>query len=300
MNVQDLKKEFFDFEVAAGGYRRTPRALFAVWGGEAVQFLNGLVTGDVAKIETGKAIPVAFPNAQGRVIALATIFKHGDRFLIETDQQSRERLFSNLQRFTFAGDFHLEDLSETLKYFELYCHKPLSLDGIVFDTSLGSGIFVSDEDTDPFTAEGLVVMSEGLTEALRLERGFPVFGVDADESTVVPELGIPDLISYNKGCYIGQEIVARIHFRGHVAKIMRGLVFTGEGRDPMELVDDEILLAPDGKQGGRITSRSFSPRMDKLIALATVRYEFRESGTELVTSKGRKCVVSGLPSSLID
>lgn len=295
MNVQDLKKEFYDFQLAAGGYRRTPRALFAVWGGEAVQFLNGLVTGDVAKIETGKAIPVAFPNAQGRIVALAAIFKHGDRFLIETDQQSREKLFSNLQRFTFAGDFHLEDLSETLKYFELYCHKSLSLDGVVFDTSLGSGIFVSDDVADRFTAEGLVVMSEGLTEAFRLERGFPVFGVDADESTVVPELGITDLISYNKGCYIGQEIVARIHFRGHVAKMMRGLVFADEVKDPMELVDDEILLSPDGKQGGRVTSLSFSPGMDRLIALATIRYEFRESGTELVTSKGRKCVVSGLP-----
>ena len=295
MNEQDLREEFSRFEDASGGYRKAPKALFAVWGGEALQFLNGLVTGDVAKIKTGNAIPVAFPNAQGRIVALAAILRDGERFLIETDQPSREKLFSNLQRFTFAGDFHIEDLSDTLNHFELHRRKVLNLVGVSFDTSLGSGIFVSNEDAGRFADEGLMPLSEGLSEALRIERGFPIFGVDADESSVVPELGITDLISYNKGCYIGQEIVARIHFRGHVAKIMRGLIFADEFKNPMDLGDDEVLLSPDGKQGGRITSPSFSPRMDRLIALATVRYEFREPGTELVTSQGRRCVVSDLP-----
>lgn len=297
MSCEELKAEYERFQVAAGGYRRVPRALFAVWGGEAVQFLNGLVTGDVSKIEDGKSIPVAFPTAQGRIFALARVLKDGDRFLIDADSSVHDKLFRNLQRFTFAGDFHLEDLTTSMTHVEIFPNADIRFeaDAICFDTSLGVGIFIPDTSTENLVRLGLIAVSDELAECLRIERGIPVFGFDADENTVVSELGIADLISYNKGCYIGQEIIARIHFRGHVAKIMRGLVFDEDGIDPALLSDDLAIQSLEGKPAGTLTSVARSPHLGKVVGLGMVRYEFRDAGTRLLTSKGRSCVVSDFP-----
>ena len=102
-----------------------------------------------------------------------------------------------------------------------------------------------------------------------------------DETTIVPELGIDGLISYNKGCYIGQEIIARIHFRGHVAKQLTGLVLSEPGAVATGFLPDTEITTSDGKNAGRITSVTFSPKLDKTIALAFVRYDYLASGTEL-------------------
>jgi aminomethyltransferase len=121
-----------------------------------------------------------------------------------------------------------------------------------------------------------------------------------DETTIVPELGIEGLISYNKGCYIGQEIIARIHFRGHVAKSLTGLVFSSPnyeggvaaGRGG-SLVGTE-LAAADGKNAGRITSPTYSPKLGRSIALAYVRYDYLAEGTELLAGE-QPVMVKPLP-----
>lgn len=291
----ELLQEYHRLKESKGGFREMPRALFAVWGGEAIQFLNGLVTGDVAKIEEGQSIPIAFPNAQGRLLTLARILKQGERFLIDTDANSRDKLFANLYRFTFAGDFKLEDLTGTMRYFEVFAESFETTDGIVFDASIGIGVFFEEAFSDSLQSMGLMKLSDDLANALRIESGIPVFGVDCDESTVVPELGVSDLISYNKGCYIGQEIIARIYFRGHVAKLMRGVIFDDLG---IEFAEDQLgtdLFSEEGKPAGRVTSKCFSPGSGKTIGLAMVRYDFRNPGTKLLTSDGRACAVSNLP-----
>ena len=117
-----------------------------------------------------------------------------------------------------------------------------------------------------------------------------------DETTIVPELGLDGLISYNKGCYIGQEIIARIHFRGHVAKRLTGLVLSEPPASAGGQIADEVvrvpieLTAPEGKPAGRITSLTFSPKLDKTIALAYVRYDYLAEGTLLMAGDGSATV----------
>src|SRR4029078_6972446 len=106
---------------------------------------------------------------------------------------------------------------------------------------------------------GCLTITDDLYETLRIESGIPKYGVDMDETTIVPELGLDGMISYNKGCYVGQEIIARIHFRGHVAKQLTGLIFEGELTEqaetrPLGSVSVELSSA-DGKNAGRITSK---------------------------------------------
>jgi aminomethyltransferase len=205
--------------------------------------------------------------------------------LIETEEATREKAFQNLFRFTFAGDFFVENLSDQYRYFEIFgAEPPVSASGLRF-TGRSTGYFVPLDEPFP---EGLLPLSDELYETLRIENGVPKFGVDMDESTIVPELGIDGLISYNKGCYIGQEIIARIHFRGHVAKQLKGIMSSG-GIKP----GDE-LTSLEGKPAGRVTSVTFSPKLDKNIALAYVRYDFLTAGTELLSGE-TPAAVSDLP-----
>ena len=92
------------------------------------------------------------------------------------------------------------------------------------------------------------------------------------------ETGLDEAVNFNKGCYIGQEIIARIHFRGHVAKRLSGLIFDDENAG---VKPNDELKSPEGKNAGKITSVIFSPKLGKKIALAYVRYDYLAENTEL-------------------
>jgi folate-binding protein YgfZ len=113
---------------------------------------------------------------------------------------------------------------------------------------------------------------------LRIENGVPKYGVDMDETTVVLETGLDEAVNFNKGCYIGQEIIARIHFRGHVAKKLTGLIFDDEN---VGVKPNDEIKSLEGKNAGKITSVIFSPKLGKKIALAFVRYDYLAENTEL-------------------
>jgi folate-binding protein YgfZ len=267
------------------GYKKLPRGLFAVWGKEAVQFLNGLITNDVKNLTDNQTIIAAFPNAQGRLLGLVRVQCQGEKILFETEESTREKIFQNLFRFTFAGDFFVEDLSDKYNFYWISDSgfQVSSPQTIQFDND----IFVPKTENVDFTKE--IEVSDELFEVLRIEKGIPLFGIDMDETTIVPEIGLENLISYNKGCYIGQEIIARIHFRGHIAKQLKGLILSEGNIKP----DDEIKSL-QGKNAGKITSVCYSPRLEKNIALGIVRYDYLADGTELLINES-KTVVSKLP-----
>lgn len=279
---QDFLNEYNVIRTGGIGFCEQKRGLIAVWGREAVQFLNGLITNDVGKLEDNAQMRAAFPNAQGRLLATTGVLRRGEKFLFETEAATREKVFRNLFRFTFAGDFFVEDLSDNFRYFEILNWKSRisNPDFIEFHNNFGSNIFVPDdaaaEDfTNELKNENAVGISDELYEVLRIENGVPLYGVDADETTIVSELGIENLISYQKGCYVGQEIIARIHFRGHIAKQLMGLILDAEVKP-----NDE-LKSPDGKNAGKVTSAAFSPQLGKFIALAYVRYDYLAESTKL-------------------
>ena len=287
------------------GFYAQKRGLMSVHGKEAVQFLDGLVTNDMKTLEDGRQMLAAFPNAQGRLLALVRIQRQGEKFLIETEEATREKLHQNLFRFTFAGDFFVEDLSAQHSYFEIFGPKEdvynpkaneLFPGSFAFELPYGAGYFIPIEQADDFRQfiideNGCLPISDELYQTLRIEAGVPFYGVDMDETTIVPELGLDGMISYNKGCYIGQEIIARIHFRGHVAKRLSGLIIDSASD---KVTPGSELISSDGKNAGRITSATFSPKFEKIIALGFVRYDYLAVGTEL-TANGFAGTVRDLP-----
>ncbi|MEO8041551.1 MAG: glycine cleavage T C-terminal barrel domain-containing protein [Acidobacteriota bacterium] len=279
--------------IHSGGtaYYRQRRGLISVRGSEAIQFLDGLMTNDVKSIEDGAFMLAAFPNAQGRLLAVVRVTRNGERFLIDTEDATRKLVFDNLFRFTLAGDFFVEDLSDEYRLIRVFDRAfiPITPPFIEFDTKYGTEYFVHREDAADFVGElkylDAVEISDTLYETLRIERGIPLYGVEMDENTIVPEIGLEEMISYTKGCYIGQEIIARIHFRGHVAKMLTGITSTEPGAASGDLKPGSELKSTDGKNAGRITSVTISPKLQRAIGLAYIRYDYLSVGTELLAGE---------------
>jgi folate-binding protein YgfZ len=103
-----------------------------------------------------------------------------------------------------------------------------------------------------------------------------------DETNVVTETNLDDAVSFTKGCYIGQEIIARIKYRGHVAKKLNGLMF--EQDEPIEA--GAVIKSVEGKHIGRVTSVARSPRLKRMIALGYLRYECLAPGTSVKVVSG--------------
>ena len=307
----DLENTYNHIRGDRAGFYEQPRGLIAVWGKEAVQFLDGLVSNDMKTLVDGGQMLAAFPNAQGRLLAVVRVLRQGDRFLFETEEATREKVFQNLFRFTFAGDFFVEDLSDQYMYFEMVgangSEPGAVATGFLFASTRLAGHFISIDSADAFRSEqtslGTVEITGELYEVLRVENGIPKYGIDMDDTTIVPEIGIDGLISYNKGCYIGQEIIARIHFRGHVAKQLTGLILSeppaipaivGGVGDHTDASETLTVQSADGKNAGRITSFTYSPKLGQWIALAFVRYAHLAAGTELIAD-GQTATVTNLP-----
>src|SRR5262249_14191783 len=158
-------------------------------------------------LEDGAHMLAAFPNAQGRLLAVVRILRQGDRFLIETEEATREKLYQTLFRFTFAGDFFVEDVSERFRAFEFFGLKvgisQIGFSAGVTDSPAPAGFvlrgrlsrvyFFENDAADTFR-DGLIANSTAISdevyEVLRIENGVPKYGVDMDETTIVPELGL--------------------------------------------------------------------------------------------------------------
>ncbi len=133
-------------------------------------------------------------------------------------------------------------------------------------------------------------------EILRIEAGLPRFGVDMDETNVVTEAALDDAVSYTKGCYVGQEIIARIKYRGHVAKKLSGVAFeravtlpphAGCPRgDPGLVAAGAVIKSADDKEVGRLTSVTYSPQLERTIALAYLKYDYLAPGNALKVMAG--------------
>src|SRR5687768_16047967 len=139
------------------GFYEQKRGLIAVHGKEAVQFLDGLITNDVKTLGDGAQMLAAFPNAQGRLLAVVRVMRHGDRFLFETEEATREKVFQNLFRFTFAGDFFVEDLSDKYRYLSVFGSKkaepPASAGGFLLTSVTSNDHFSPLEQATAFRNE---------------------------------------------------------------------------------------------------------------------------------------------------
>ncbi|MCP9496151.1 MAG: aminomethyltransferase family protein [Pyrinomonadaceae bacterium MAG19_C2-C3] len=300
-------------EHAAALFDLSSRARLEVSGAEAVQFLNGMITNDIATLETGAWMFAAFPNVQGRLIAMARVLCTApNTFLFDLEAPTHETILKNLTRFTFAGDFHLTDrthdtvclsvqgahangavdhvLGVEAASLEPYRGGRFTFQDLTFTIMRathtgedGFDIFIDAASAsvlfDRLIDAGVHPAGYDALEILRIEAGIPRHGTDINDSNIVLEAGNTEAVSFTKGCYIGQEIIARIHWRGHVAKQLAGIQLASAV--PLE-PDTKLYSAIDDKEAGRITSVAISPALGRTVALAIVKYAYLAPDTQLV------------------
>jgi glycine cleavage system T protein len=235
-------------------------------------------------------------------------------FLIDTEAATLERVLRTIERFTLAGDFRVNDITSQTSMLSVQGKKAASVIASVLDeaaaTSTPNAVRQSSWQREGAPAEvtivhashtgedgfDLIVNNDQATslwnalqqaggepvgydalEILRIEAGMPRYGIDMDDTNVVTETNLDDAVSYTKGCYIGQEIIARIKYRGHVAKKLSGLMFHASA----SINAGALVNSVDGKEIGRITSATYSPKLNRTIALAYLKYDYIAAGTRV-------------------
>ena len=269
---------------AAAWVDLSSRQLLRVTGPDRVSFVQGMVTNDVTQ---GKAVYAALLTPKGAMVADARVIPLGDALLIETAQA--QAVLQHLQKYLISEEAELS-LAEELGVVGVIGPKaPTQLDGALaaIPDLLGRGTdFVCER---PLPSPGLPKLDEGTYEVLRVEAGVPRWGVDLTETTIPLEANLERAIHYQKGCYIGQEVIARATYRGQMAKRLTGLLLDEQAPERgSELKRGE-------KKVGFVTSVVRSPLLDQFIALAYVHRDSLEPGTELVLEGGGKALVVGLP-----
>jgi folate-binding protein YgfZ len=267
-----------------------------------------LITNDVKALEPGSWMHAAFPNVQGRLVAMVRVLNRADGFLLDMEPVVQDAVLNVISKFTMAGDFHVTDLTQDQTTISVQGSRAAEIIRTVFgasaadvehnrisevhwnDGSLGiiRATHTAEDGFDIFiSSTGAAALWEALVtagaqpigfdalETLRIEAGIPRHGIDLSEANVVLENGIDEAVSYTKGCYLGQEIIARIHWRGHVAKRLFGLV----AESGVAIQAGDGVRSMEGKNIGTVTSVAASPQLDRTVALAMIKYDYLQAGT---------------------
>jgi len=288
-------------------------------GKNSTQFLNGLVSNDVKSLQAGDGVLAAFPNIQGKLLALCRIYNLATYLLLELDAANREKILKNLSRFVPAGEFFVTDVSDHFALFSLQGPRSAELIEALTDQPIDderqykiierqvaeAQVFIASHSRCGETGFDLFVPAEFARKTLetilsrgavfgarqagseafeiaRIEAGVPREGADAGESYIVLESELESAVSYTKGCYLGQEVIARIHWRGQPAKRLRGLLIDAD-QPPAPGTE---IYASDGKKVGEITSSARSFALDRFIALGYAHRYYLTPGTEFTLKQG--------------
>jgi folate-binding protein YgfZ len=270
---------------------RSERGKLALTGREARSFLQGQVTNDVERLVDGEGCYAAFLTPKGKMLGDLRVLATDDELLLDTERIALQALFNMIRRFSIGYEVELHkrtlehgllsligpDADRIAAARELpaseHSHRPISLDGIearAIRTDGGVDLLCLAAETETLRAaladRGAVPVSVEAAECVRIERGRPRYGVDLDETVIPQEAGLNErAVSFTKGCYVGQETVARLHYRGKPNRHLRGLRLSAPYPPGTDLQHGDRVV-------GRLTSVAESPRFGP-IGLALVRRE---------------------------
>jgi folate-binding protein YgfZ len=307
-----LEKEDAALHVGCALFDRSDRGKLCLTGSERIGFLQGLCTHDVKSLAPGRGCYTAVLEPKGHLVADARVLVREDDVLLDVEPGREKILLDHLERHLISEDVEIRDVTSSFALFSLLGprssevaldehHFEVQGDLLRIGTRLGAlkGIDLlvpSSQAAKVFEAtlaSGAVPVGFEALEIARVEAGIPRFGADMDEDTVALEANLAErAISFTKGCYVGQEVIARASYHGGVRHKLVGLRLAP---GPLPASGAPLFKAAgDEKPIGRITTSVHSPRLGD-IALGYARREVQASGTELVTGDGRKVVVCALP-----
>jgi len=274
-------------------WKRSPRGVLELRGADRHTFLQGMISNDVLALAPGESRHAALLDSTGHILADLHVHAFSDSLIVETDPACLPVLHGTLDKFLIMEDVTLADVSDQWAIFSVLGESAAQWAGLPGDKRplairLAPGFDLwlpaaeSDAVREALTATGAVGLDEDAAEALRVEAGIPAWGRELSPSVLLPEAGMDDAVSYTKGCYVGQEIVARLHARGHTNRALRQILLADDAPVPPDVATVHVPEdGPEpGREIGRITSAVASPRHGgQSLALAYVRKEYFADGT---------------------
>jgi folate-binding protein YgfZ len=283
--------EYRALTAGCGVLDRSERGKLALTGADARAFLNGQITNDVEALEPGHGCYAALLTHKGKMLADLRVLWTGEELLLDTERSALQNLFDAIRRFKIGYDVELHKRTlergllsligpraravagaETLPETE-HAHCRLDIAGVpavAIATPVGIDLLCESAVTQQLqaaiVAAGAVPVGESAAEVARVECGVPRYGIDLDDTVIPQEAGLNErAVSFTKGCYVGQETVARLFYKGKPNRHLRGLRLS-------EPVAPGAPLALEGRQVGKLTSVAISPRLGP-VGLALVRRE---------------------------
>lgn len=305
----DVPAEFRALQETAGLVDLSHRSRVCLLGADRLKFLHGQVTNDVQNLKSASGCYAALVNAKAKMESDLYIYRLDDELLLDFEPGYTERVTQRLDKYIIADDVQIVDVTphyglitvqgpkaaaaiqglglsielpaQPLSWIkdtvtdvgDIYVMNQPRLGTTGFDVFIPSGGLgmITDKLLAAVKAQGGRACGWEAFEAARVLAGIPRFGQDMDETNLPPEAGLETrAVSYTKGCYIGQEVIARIRTYGQVAKSLRRLELTGLG-DALPARGTKLLR--EGKEVGYLTSAVKIPGEDKALALGYVRKE---------------------------
>ena len=299
----DVAFEFRAVREAAGLVDRSHRTRLELTGSDRTSFLQRLVSNDLESLGEGDGIHAALLQPKGRLMANLVILHRGESYLLDVPAAVGEAVFKKLDMYTLSSDVVVADVTGNTACLGL--HGP-SAAGVLKGSGIGAYPFPVDylgEDgidlhlpRDEAEAARQALIEAGAepvgwraAEALRIDAGIARFGSELDEKLLLPE--VPALagksISYTKGCFVGQETIARIKNYGHVNRELRRLELQGD-----DLPEPGAVLTVEEKRAGTVTSACRHPITGKPLVLAFVKRKYLEPGSAVQVAVGDATVLA--------
>jgi tRNA-modifying protein YgfZ len=299
---------------ACGLVDRSERGKLAFTGSAAKAFLQGQVTNDVEALAPGSGCYAALLSPKGKMLGDLRILETGDEVWLDTERSALQAIFNVLHRAQvgYDAELHKRTLQQGLLSVigprartvvpgagdlpgQEHANRAGEIGGapvLLVATDLGVDVICAADDIprvrDALLAAGAVAVDEAEAEVVRVESGRPRYGVDLDDTTIPQEAGLNDrAVSFTKGCYVGQETVARLHWRGKPNRHLRGLRLSepAPSGSPLRLGEREV-----GRLGSVVLSPAHGP-----IALAILRREASPGDTLAVGDGAAGAQVVELP-----
>ena len=262
------------------------RSKLRVTGVDRSRFLNGQITNDLRKASETAAIEACVLNAKGKVNAHIFLVAVGESFLIDAEPELRETLRGRLERYVIADDVQIEDVTDEFSLFHVFTEEPPAPEsGRIVSArrfaETGWDIWTDSARHDAVrheSAAAYLFIDSAAADVMRIEQGLPRWGRELTDEIIPIEANLEQrTIDYQKGCYIGQEVISRIKMSGQTNKRLCGLISLNN----TPLQPGMKLIAPSaaGKEAGWITSATRSQRRE--IALGYVKRGFNAPATNL-------------------
>jgi tRNA-modifying protein YgfZ len=273
------------------------RGKIRVTGEDRARLLHAMTTNNVQSLKPGEGCYAFFLNAQGRILGDVNILCRPDHLLLDTEAETRTKLYQHLDQFIIADDATLEDLTDSTS--TIAVEGPLSAEiltkagapipekdesivewgqrlvaRINLTGSLGFLVIAPADERDELirelTEHGAEPADEEAFRVVRLEHGKPRYGEDISERYLVQESNQMQAVSFSKGCYLGQEIVERVRSRAQIHRRLLPLVV-----DSTVPPQPGVRFQVNGKDAAEVTSAAYSPALAQSMALAYVRTDYK-------------------------